>query len=132
MKDSVLKFVALALLIVVFATVVITARWADNSTCDKVNKPAQATCEIALKSNPIKYQTTHVNTQVDTGDNWARIASAGMRNDNLGSTVEDREQQQGHSTQERASQPEEEPDDGAEPPDDNEDNKDSYGKADVE
>ncbi len=132
MKDSVLKWAALALLIVVFAAVAITARWADNSACSNVKMPAQVTCEIATKSDNAQHQTSRGDTQRDTGDNWAGITSAGTRNDHLGSTVEDWEQQEGHTAEKPASQPEEEPDDGAEQPDDNDNNKDSYGKADVE
>jgi len=134
MKDSVLKWAALTLLIVVFAAVVITGQWVDNSACSSVNKPARVTCEIATESGHTQHQTSHGDTQLDTADNWGRITSADMQNNELGGTLEDREQQQRHTDEKPASQPEEEPDDGAEPPDDSDSNdkKDTYGMADVE
>ena len=128
MKDSVLKYAALALLIVVFAAVVITARWVDDSECSYVNQPTQVTCEIATKSGPNQSQTSHVNAQVYVGDNWPKIASADARPDRLGNNIDNPEHWD-RSVARPASRSEEEPDEGAEPPDDN---KDTYGTDDVE
>ena len=127
MKDSVLKFAALALLIVVFAAVVITARWTDDSACSHVNQPAQVTCEIATKSGPTQSQTSPVNTQVNVGD-WAKIASVDTRANRFGSNIDDPEHRD-RSAARPVSRHEEEPDEGAEPPDNSED---TYGKDDVE
>ena len=129
MKDSVLKIAALALLIVVFAAVVITARWTDDSACSHVNQPTRITCEIATKSGPTQSQTSHLNTQADAGDNWAKIRPVDTQGDHLGSNVDDPEHRQNRSAKKLASRPEEEPDEGAEPPDNS---KDTYGKDDVE
>ncbi|UCF17152.1 MAG: hypothetical protein JSW59_06765 [Phycisphaerales bacterium] len=125
MKDSSLKFAALALLIVVFAAVAITARWADDSTCSYVNQPTQDTCETATKSDT----PSPLNTQVDPGATWAEIASADTRIDRHGSNVDAPQQQWDRSAKKLVSRPDEEQDDGGEPPDNS---KHTYGKDDVE
>ena len=128
MKDSVLKFAVLAVLVIVFAAVAITARWMDDSDYDQISRPSQGSDEVSFETNSSQQQagTWDTGSKTEFSTVWAARS---------GSSAEERESQE-RSTAERRSDwrsnhPSEELDDGGEPPDERED-KDIWRSAVVE
>ncbi len=125
MKDSSLKIVVLALLLVVFTAVVITARWADESDYDHMSCP---TGEVSSQDYSPQHQTSSLNTRAEAGKAEPEATSAVSWTDLNGYNL-DEIQQQDRPGRHAAKRPSEEPDDGGEPPDKS---KYTYGNDNVE
>jgi len=122
MKDSTFKIIVLALLLVVFAAVVITARWADESDYDHISCPTSAI------TSPPQQPTGGLNTRAEAGRAESKATLAVSWTDLNGYNV-DEAQQQDRSGKHLTKRLAEEPDDGGEPPDNS---KYTYGNDDVE
>jgi hypothetical protein len=128
MKESTFKIIVLALLVVVFTAVVITARWADQPGYDRISCPSQYPDEASSQSQSPQQQTGDISTRVDAG--WAGSeAESAISWTDLNGYSRDKVQQPDSSAIKPASRPDEEPDNGGEAPDNRED---TYGSDDVE
>ena len=122
MKDSTFKIMVLALLLVVFTAVVITAKWADESDYDHISCP---TGQVTSQGHSPGQQD---NMRVETGRTRSQAESAVSWSDLNGYNVGKAQDQDspGKQVTERLN---EQPDDGSEPPDNS---KYVYGDNNVE
>jgi len=127
MKESTFKIVVLALLVVVFTAVVITARWADQSNYNQISCPSPYPDEASSQDLSDQRQTGDLSAREDTDRAESEAGSAVSWTDLNGYSRE--KVQQPVDSARQAANRNEEPDDGAEPPDDS---KDTYGADDVE
>lgn len=128
MKDSVFKIVVLALLVVVFAAVVITAKWAGQPDYDHISCPTKDLGEASLNAPSARHQADDLDFGTDTGNVEPEATSAVSWSD-LNGYGRDSVQQQVGSAGQVAEHPGEKPNDGAEPPDNS---KRTYGNDNVE
>ncbi len=118
MKDSVLKIAVLAMLVIVFAAVAITARWMDDSDYDHISRPSQGSDEVSSETNSSQQQpgAWDDGSETEFSTLWATRP---------GGIAEERRAQDRSIAKRRSdwrsNHPEEELDDGGEPPDERQD-----------
>lgn len=128
MKESTFKIVVLALLVVVFTAVVITARWADQSDYDHISCPSPYPNETSSQERSARHQTGDLSARADADRIEYEDTSAISWTD-LNGYGRDKVQQQAGSAKRAGNSLSEEQDNGGEPPDDS---KVTYGADDVE
>ncbi len=133
MKDSVLKIAALAMMVIVFAAVAITARWIGDSDYDHISRPCQGSDEVS--SGASSCQASRVSTEAGTWDAVSRSELSTVWAAGHDSSSDDQKQSYRSTAERRAAwrsnHPKKEHNDGGEPPDGRED-KDVWRNADIE